>query len=140
MPMTSVPLLVSQVLPPPVPVASSRFVPQAVSPRAPARIAAVTIVRLRVMLFVLPYCAMCSRRAHARDSRLPGDVADGKGRPETASPPAPCPLPDRNVIARIVTIVQRRVYQDFGAASPSTTASATAFIVVRRSIAVRWIQ
>src|SRR6478609_4487712 len=50
MPMTSVPLLVSQVLPPPVPPASFRLVPQAVSPRAPARIAAVTIVRLRVML------------------------------------------------------------------------------------------
>ena len=32
---------------PPVP--SCRFVPHAVSPRAPARIAAVTIVRLRVM-------------------------------------------------------------------------------------------
>jgi hypothetical protein len=49
-PMTSVPLLVSQELPPAAPpVPSCRFVPHAVSPRAPARIAAVTIVRLRVM-------------------------------------------------------------------------------------------
>ena len=45
MPMTSVPLLVSQVLPPPLPPDSLRLVPHAVSPRAPARIAAVTIVR-----------------------------------------------------------------------------------------------
>ena len=57
MPMTSVPLLVSQELPPPAPpVLSCRLVPHAVSPRAPARIAAVTIVRLRVMCQnVLPW-------------------------------------------------------------------------------------
>ena len=53
MPTMRVPLLVSQApaaVPPPSPAPSSRFVPQAVSPRVPARIAAVTIVRLRVML------------------------------------------------------------------------------------------
>src|SRR5689334_12099431 len=49
MPMISVPLLVSQLLLPPPPAFSCRFVPHAVSPRAPARSAAATIVRLRVM-------------------------------------------------------------------------------------------
>src|SRR5688500_9493446 len=50
MPTISVPLLVSQADPPPAaPGSSSRLVPHAVSPRAPTRIAAVTIVRLRVL-------------------------------------------------------------------------------------------
>src|SRR6476619_2118639 len=69
MPMTRVPLLLSQVLPPPVPPASFLLVPQAVSPRAPARIAAVTLVRLRVML-LKSFPAAPGVPDHARASRL----------------------------------------------------------------------
>ncbi len=47
---------------------------------------------------------------------------------------------DRTSVSATLGDVDRPATSACGVASPSTTASATAFIVVRRSIAVRWIQ